>query len=312
MPLFFAWTFTLNNPTVEEDPLSWEGVKYIVYQLEQGLNGTPHFQGYLYMQARCGMKKLKELNSRAHWEVRAGTHEQARHYCMKPVDGCQCQHCVPPQPRLGGPWENGELRAGQGERTDLVAVQADLDSMLPMKTIAKKHFSNFIRYQRGIIAYRELQLPIREWNTEVRVYWGPTNIGKSRRAKYEAGPNAYYLMKSRTKDAPWWTGYSGQGAVVINDFYGWMSWDEMLRICDLYPHQVAVHGSMVNFSAKLMIFTSNKHPSNWYNTEKLGVNYETLGRRLTVIGMETEWTEEFATTAPFIDLPPPLLTAETA
>lgn len=294
MPLFNGWCFTIPNPTAEEDPKAWKGWKYLVYQLEQGEGGLIHFQGYVYVENRCGLKKMKELNNRAHWDVRNGTHEQARHYCMKPVDECQCQHCVPPPVRLGGPWEFGELN--QGARNDLAAVQVDLDAMVPMKTIAKTHFSNFVRYGRGIRMYRELQLPEREWETECRVYYGPTNIGKSRRAMFEAGPESYLLMKARDKAAPWWTGYEGQESVVINDFYGWMSWDELLRLCDRYKHQVPVHGSMVNFSARLIIFTSNKHPSLWYNTEKLRVDYETLGRRLKVVSTWCDyvWTEEMS------------------
>ena len=48
-----AWCFTLNNPVRDEpvpateDPKQW-GASYLVYQLEKGESGTPHYQGYLY------------------------------------------------------------------------------------------------------------------------------------------------------------------------------------------------------------------------------------------------------------------------
>nr|WAE42179.1 MAG: replication associated protein [Cressdnaviricota sp.] len=288
-----AWCFRISNPTIQDDPKDWPGIQYIVYQLEQGAGGLIHFQGYCYVKERCGLKKMKELNNKAHWEIRNGTHEQAVHYCKKPVDGCQCQHCVPPQPRLGGPWEFGAMREGQGKRTDLLDLQKDLELMIPIKEIAKTHFSNYLRYGRGIRMYRELQIPVRNWETVTRVYWGPTNIGKSRRASFEA-PEAFYLMKSRDKNSSWWNGYEGQENVIINDFYGWLPYDELLRICDRYPHQVEYKGGSVNFCAKLIIITSNKHPSLWYNCEKLRVEYETLGRRLQVIGMMDNWTEEMS------------------
>ena len=35
-----GWMFTINNPTVEEKPLEWPGVKYIVFQKERGEEGT--------------------------------------------------------------------------------------------------------------------------------------------------------------------------------------------------------------------------------------------------------------------------------
>ena len=44
----FYWMFTWNNPgpSYSQDIQGWPDVKYSVYQLEQGANGTEHVQGY--------------------------------------------------------------------------------------------------------------------------------------------------------------------------------------------------------------------------------------------------------------------------
>lgn len=47
------WTFTLNNPSDETESeqqvaeclSQGKGFKYLVFQLEVGANGTPHYQG---------------------------------------------------------------------------------------------------------------------------------------------------------------------------------------------------------------------------------------------------------------------------
>lgn len=54
------WTFTLNNPGADEEPdkvkasLGAKGYRYLVFQLEQGDNGTPHYQGGLPFGYRVG------------------------------------------------------------------------------------------------------------------------------------------------------------------------------------------------------------------------------------------------------------------
>lgn len=40
------WCWTLNNPEkYAYDPLKWNGIRYVCYQLELGQNGTQHWQG---------------------------------------------------------------------------------------------------------------------------------------------------------------------------------------------------------------------------------------------------------------------------
>lgn len=48
------WTFTLNNPGAGEEPEAvkakfgtGKGYRYLVFQLEQGASGTPHYQGLI-------------------------------------------------------------------------------------------------------------------------------------------------------------------------------------------------------------------------------------------------------------------------
>jgi hypothetical protein len=62
------WTFTLNNPSehgetrqfIEEHLRVGKSYKYLVFQLEQGENGTPHWQGNILIQYEF-LKYLSKL-----------------------------------------------------------------------------------------------------------------------------------------------------------------------------------------------------------------------------------------------------------
>lgn len=50
----------------------------------------------------------------------------------------------------------------------------------------------------------------------------------------------------------------------MDDFYGWLPFDQILRLCDAYPLMVETKGSQTNFVAKTVCITSNTLPSTWY------------------------------------------------
>ena len=93
-----GWVFTLNNYKPEElpfvgeqngssnwDDMQWKNSKivYVGYAVERGEKGTPHLQGLIVFHRPVGLKTLKALNSRAHWEEMRGTFDEARVYCEK-------------------------------------------------------------------------------------------------------------------------------------------------------------------------------------------------------------------------------------
>jgi len=248
----FNWVFTLNNPTVEpiDDPHTWRDIRYCVYQLERGDQGTLHVQGYCILKKKKTLTGMKKLNPRAHWAIRRGTHDEARDYCLK-EEGRE---------RPGDEWGEPPHR---GARTD-VATFADAIKTTSMseKEVFEAFPNEYLRFGSMFDRARLLFVEPRTWFTKGVCYWGPTRTGKSRRA-FGENPNAYFKMKNSTAD--WWDGYTGQEVVIINDFYGWIPYCELLRLLDTYPHRVKIHGGFVNFSAKKIVFTSNKHPKDWYN-----------------------------------------------
>jgi len=69
---------------------------------------------------------------------------------------------------------------------------------------------------------------------------------------------------------------------VIDEFYGWMPLDFILRLFDRYPLLVPVKGAHAQFVSKKILVTSNKHPIDWYrNIDQ--VHIPALMRRIEVV-----------------------------
>lgn len=111
----------------------------------------------------------------------------------------------------------------------------------------------------------------------VKVFWGKTGTGKSRRAWEEAGWDAYPKIPS-TK---FWDGYQDQPNIVIDEFTGQIGIEHLLRWFDRYPVTVETKGSACVFRATRIWVTSNIDPRQWYpNAPEAQV--EALMRRLEI------------------------------
>lgn len=297
------WIFTVNNPE-GVDPCSWAGVRFLAYQKEIGPeNGIPHFQGYVVMQKKVRLSHMKKVCGTAHWEVRRGTHAQALEYATKEESRA---------PEFE-PVVQGDPPA-QGARTDLSEVQKAIDGGMPMAELASEYFGTFLRYHKGLATYKYLQAEARHWHTHTTVYYGPPGTGKSRRAMFEAGPNAFVLSApNQSSGAVWWDGYDGQEHVVIDEFYGWIPVTFMCRLCDRYPFTVQTKGGTVQFVAKRIWITSNKAPELWWPRSGLGAMHRRLegdhGSTELMLGIFDEDAGGWRAWAPGEELGPPLPSA---
>ena len=184
------WVFTINNPTWEDDPLKWSGVKYIVFQKERGEEtGTEHFQGYVQFRSNKRFAACRALCPRAVWNVRQGTHTQARDYCMKE------------DTRIDGPWEHGVQPAPALKET-LTLAMSDVKEGMTELELAEKYGAIWSRNYRALERYRTLCTNRhRNEKTHVTVLYGPSGTGKSRSA-FEGFPGCYTKPKGE-----WWNGY---------------------------------------------------------------------------------------------------------
>jgi hypothetical protein len=249
-----SWCFTLNNYS-EEDEVACHALalacKYIVIGKEVGESGTPHLQGFVYMEDKYSLSVMREWLSRAHWEPMKGTPLQAADYCKK--DGDFFEWGTPPlsQEEKGVKgkeyWESQVLAYAEGRRED---VDADI----------------YVRFGAGLARAAAYYYPPVLVDTDFKMEWyyGGSGTGKSRRAR-EENPGAYLKMCNK-----WWDGYHGQDVVIIEDFdRDHKVLCHHLKIwADRYPFPAEVKGGKVDIRPKKIIVTSNYHPRDiWENPQ---------------------------------------------
>jgi len=255
-----------------KDSINFDECHFVVCQKEI----TPstkrlHWQGYIEIKNRKGNKGFKDiLNCKtAHIERACGNAAENEKYCTKLDTKVVDENSF----FFGKP-------CVAGQRSDLSALQTDLQSGMSMLELSDAHFGPFLHYSRSIREYKLLHTPPRKWLTELHIVTGKSGIGKSRNA-WNDYPDAYPLRKCNTGTL-WWDGYENHETVIIDDFYGWMPFDTLLRIADRYPMLVDTKGGAVQFTAKRIIITSNDIPKDWYpNVSCIPKRWNALLRRIT-------------------------------
>lgn len=269
------WIFTINNPFDDlnvrsMNPNHWETrlFAYMCWQLEQGSTGTIHFQGYIVLNNAYSLAQMKRIfSTRAHWEIRRGTHDEAVMYCTKE------------DTRMEGPYHKG-VPPQQGKRSDLEEIKTLIDGGATELSIAQSHFASWTRYHRSFHRYRLIIKPPRREKPHVIVRYGPTGTGKSYSCRFLDPLDTY--RKPNTGSTQWWDGYEGQSIIVIDEYRGWLPYDVLLMILDESPYILQIKGGFVPLTATQIIILSNLHPSLWYTKDPLH-DYAMIERRIDVI-----------------------------
>ena len=271
------WCFTLNNPDLYPDELleQIEKAQYVVFQLEEGENGTPHYQGYCIFAQKQRLTALRGLfGGRAHWEQARGTPEQNRAYCTK-------------EGRIGEITEWGEIpgNAGQGARTDLDELHSALKAGLTQADYANGYFKLFVRYPNLVQNYRISQFGARTGLQEARciLFIGPPGTGKSRLAQW-IGDRLGDGRVFRKPPGDWWDGYGGEHTVILDDFRGSsMSFTKFKLCVDRYALRVEVKGSSCDLAATNFLVTTNTQPQDWWQPDVVNGDISAITRRITEV-----------------------------
>lgn len=262
--------WTLNNYTeTEEESIRNllnshpQRVKYLVYGMEKGENGTPHLQGYIELMNGCTLKSIKKLlGERAHIEMRRGTSEQAVTYCKK--DGSFVE--------LGTP-------SKQGSRKDLDEVR-QLALSEGMRAVTRTYNHQNIKVAEAFLTHNETP---RDWKPTIKWFYGETGLGKSRKARHwlkEEGLEGDIYTKTDGKN--WWPGYDGHKGVIIDDFRdSWWSLTEMLSLLDRYEKRIEYKGGYRQFRPTHIVVTSCMSPYDCYKAT--GESIKQLIRRIDLI-----------------------------
>lgn len=238
--------WTLNNYT-EADVVAMRRYatecKYLVFGYEIApTTGTPHLQGFVAWENPRSIDKFMKIpiTKGMHVEKTRGSPKQASDYCKE-----------------DGKFEEfGELPI-QGERTDWTeAVNAIKDGVGIAEVIEQQ--PQMLPCIRALERYKALTLKPQHREVNVFVLVGSAGSGKTRWA-YDNYPDLYSKPRG-----DWWDGYTGQKAILLDDYYGYLPYCELLRVLDRYPYQVPIKGGFVQAQWDTVIITSNKTPHHWY------------------------------------------------
>lgn len=259
MPRVKDWCVTINNPTDEDDSniqhiLDEGKYQYIVWQLEQGEQGTPHYQMFLQMKTDTTDTRIRRLLPRAHVEARfrKSKPEQAAAYCKKE------------EGRIEGPFEYGVINnAHQGQRTDLEQVLEMCQSQASLSDIAENHTGPWFKYNRAIGTTRNMYIKPRDFKTQVTIIWGWPGAGKTYWA-LKKFPNAYKM--NDYSGTMFFADYDPitHETVVYDDFHGNMKFSQCKQLMDEYAETVQTKGGFQPFRPKHIVFTSNISPTRWW------------------------------------------------
>lgn len=269
------WCFTINNP---EDnayenlrQLYPETCSYIVFQLEQGEQGTPHIQGYICLKTRARLAGIRRIIPRAHIEHARGTAEENRNYCTK-------------EPRLQEIVELGNMpQTRESHQSDLADAAERIVSGESIASVARQLPTTYVRNFRGLRNLQAMFRPPEERPNNIVVWLhGPSGTGKSRLAYTLAGGNAYWHTMQ-----VWWDDYDGQDIVVFDDFrddsLGPTTFVQLLRYLDRYPVRVPVKGAFQGLRGTRFIFTTLYPPERTFSNMDPDELYQLLRRITNVV-----------------------------
>jgi len=288
------WCFTHYSDISQNLP---QDAKYCVYQPELApTTKRKHYQGYIEFSTAVkggqNSEWVKQFIPGAHIEPKStfATREEAEHYCRKPCSAdCPNKHCKEAREKGNGriDWRNtkpivigvqeeqGDIkkRVTQGSRTDLAKALKDIQSGKSVLDIIEEQPSMLYHIRSLKEMIREYRFQPKHRDIKVIVLWGNSRTGKSYTARQQDHP---VFNKS---DGDWWDGYNGEKTIILDDYYGTLKYQELLKVLDPYPYQVPIKGSFVWAQYETVYITSNSPPDKWY---KHGYT-EALHNRLTEI-----------------------------
>ncbi len=278
---------------------SLSSVRYAVGQWELTKEGRKHFQCYLEMQENTRLTGMKSVFYKTtNWQMNTAGRDEARGYAMKtdethPHKAGTCR-IDGTEPIEVGVWK--PVGGSQGQRTDLMAVKEDIDSGMSEEECWEAHFKAMVMHHKAFDKYRVSSRRGKRGEPTVTILYGGSGTGKSAYCNLQemlVGKEAFWLSApadGRGRNSRvWWDGYSGEETVVIDEFYGWLPYNFLLRMLDRNALQVEVKGGSVPLRATHFIFTSNTPPEDWYRLESKPYGGDPFVKRTTDVSQGGRW-----------------------
>jgi len=286
------WTIVWNNKRMADlmDKLGAnDQVRYFCGQGEiSPTNAVKHVQAYVQFLNPKSFHYVKSLLDGAHLERAMGTFEENKAYCSKAET--KNPDADEAFVEMGEPADEKK----QGKRGDLDSVLADArlgklddpvgstldnvcghDSRVPsfsyhQSEFMSKHFGVWIKHPNLVDrikvtdAASDRKKSRKDDGVKVYILWGATGTGKSRCIQDRYEGRLFVAPPTAPGGMQWYDGYCGEYAALFEEFTGRVHIEETLRITDRYNLKMPVKGSFVDWIPKVILFTSNLEPKDWW------------------------------------------------
>lgn len=245
-----------------DDNIKKCGADYGIYGLETcPTSGRRHYQGYLHFKHAKSYAPLARTYSMQCQSAVAGPDSNFV-YCAK--DHVITEWGVFPSPGVRNDLASLDQLSRQGSSRPCATVGGSLSSQ------ARKHFQNLLSHNE----------PGRSWMPACFWFFGPTGTGKSHNARsflkaQGANDDDIYVLNPAMKG--YWEGYDSHEYVIIDDLRpDQISYSEILRIFDKYPHRVNQKFGSRQLRFKYAVVTSSLSIQHFTPPEE---DFKQLARR---------------------------------
>jgi len=260
-----------------EIPYNPKSMKYLCQAPELcPTTGRPHHQGYVIFRSERTRPAVRKELPNIDIDIMVSTPSSCIAYIEGPYDDGNGKT----KPKNEHFVEYGD-RPCQGKRNDIKSITQDIYDGTSNMELLLKHGDKALRMHRAIDWARStFNNEKRDWEMDVRIYWGPPGGGKTRDVWEEFGvDNVYPKMVGK-----WWDNYKGEQCVLIDDFDPLhcfdIQFDFYLKLLDRYPFSIEWKGGSGQFLSRTIIFTSNFNPDSWWVTKE---NRSAFFRRVKAI-----------------------------
>lgn len=290
-----GFCFTHNNYT-EEDVAriqSRDWIQFLAMGRELApTTWTPHLQGFMWLtEPRTPQQVKRKLPGTVvlvpgkakgvHYHV----HDDGKTgfgYCFKEHQpGWVLQGTPPSEEEF-----QDQAPKGKGTRSDLLTVKKKIDSGVAAESLLgdDEHFSTFVHHRKYFEFYQSHKRRRLAFAAPtVTVIYGDTDCNKTR-SVYDVETKLEELHVWEPHHGQWFDGYSGQEAVLFDEYRGQLPYGMLLCLLDGYPgRKVQSKGGMAYWSPKRIYITSPKHPREWYPQLAENDKIDQLLRRITEI-----------------------------
>lgn len=133
---------------------------------------------------------------------------------------------------------------------------------LPLKDVMRRYPDEFAKNRSLVMELRYSRTIGRSWPMEVTAFYGP---GWRHELMRERFMDAFVLPDCPLRKEDRWTGYDGQGTVIMTPSRGFMTMDEFSDIVGSQPLDLRVGRSYVKFVAKRILLILDTCPEEWFD-----------------------------------------------